>query len=64
MSGAVLTQALRPGPRDVPWAVMMRARAELGLVTHVTLQEWHVAAHRPWAVAGQDVFACANPQVL
>ncbi|MEJ2855525.1 MULTISPECIES: DUF2399 domain-containing protein [unclassified Saccharothrix] len=63
VSGALSTWAARP-PGDDPWSVMMRARADLGLVTHVTAQEWRAGANRPWVVAGQEVFACENPQVL
>lgn len=63
VSGTLLTWAVRP-PGDDPWSVMMRARADLGLVTHVTAQEWRAGGNRPWVVAGQEVFACENPQVL
>lgn len=63
VSGTVLTWAVRP-PGDHPWAVMMRTRADLGLVTHVTLQEWHASADRSWASPGDVVFVCENPQVL
>ena len=41
----------------------MRARADLGLPTHVTLRELRAAPH-PWAAAGQVVHACENPQVV
>lgn len=64
VSGTVLVWGLRP-PGDGPWATMMRARADLGLVTHVTLQEWRQAASRePWVEPGKRVWACENPQVL
>jgi len=44
---------------------MMRSRADLGLVTHVTMQEWRAAAaDEPWAASGALVYACENPQVL
>lgn len=64
VSGTVLLWALRP-PGAGPWARMMRARADLGLVTHVTLQEWRTAAAaEPWTTPGQVVSVCENPQVL
>ena len=64
VSGTVLLWGLRP-PGPGRWAAMMGARADQGLVTHVTLQEWRAAAAaEPWAAAGQVVFACENPQVL
>jgi len=64
VSGTVLLWGLRP-PGHGPWAAMMGARADQGLVTHVTLQEWRAAAAgEPWAAPGQVVFACENPQVL
>lgn len=38
VSGTVLAWSLRP-PGSDPWSVMMRARADLRLVTHLTVQE-------------------------
>ncbi|WP_440219890.1 TIGR02679 family protein [Dietzia sp. MNB45] len=64
LSGTVLVWSLRP-PGDDPWAVMMRARADIGLVTHLTLHELNgAAAALAWAVAGTTVSVCENPQVL
>lgn len=63
VSGTLLTWGLRP-PGDDPWSTMMRVRADLGLVTHITAQEWTTAAYRPWTTPGQTVFVCENPQVL
>lgn len=64
VSGTVLLWGLRP-PGPGPWAAMMRSRADLGLVTHVTMQEWRAAAaDEPWAASGALVYACENPQVL
>jgi uncharacterized protein (TIGR02679 family) len=64
LSGTVLVWSLRP-PGDDPWSVMMRARADLGLVTHLTLHELNgAAATLAWAVIGTTVSVCENPQVL
>jgi uncharacterized protein (TIGR02679 family) len=64
VSGTVIAWGLRP-PGDSPWAAMMRSRADLGLVTHITLQEWEASAqHEPWAAPSQVVRICENPQVL
>jgi len=64
LSGTVLVWSLRP-PGDDPWSVMMRARADLGLVTHLTLHELNgAAATLAWAAAGTTVSVCENPQVL
>ncbi|MEI4279093.1 TIGR02679 family protein [Klenkia terrae] len=62
VSGTVLVLGWRP-PGPSPWAVAMRARADLGLPTHVTLRELRAAPH-PWAAAGEVVHACENPQVV
>ncbi|MFK0246831.1 TIGR02679 family protein [Amycolatopsis azurea] len=63
VSGTVLAWSVRP-PGGHPWAAMMRARSDLGLVTHVTLQEWHAAADQLWADPRDEVFVCENPQIL
>ncbi|GAA3008180.1 TIGR02679 domain-containing protein [Actinokineospora diospyrosa] len=63
VSGTLLAWALRP-PGDSPWAVMMRARADLGLVTHITLQEWAVARDVNWVSSGDRVHVCENPQIV
>ena len=62
VSGTVLVLGWRP-PGASRWAGMMRERAELGLVTHLTLLELR-AAGGPWAAQGTAVHACENPQVL
>jgi uncharacterized protein (TIGR02679 family) len=61
VSGTVITWALRPPGAD-RWSAMMRERADLGLVTHLTVHELGRAAEltRP----GEIVHACENPQVL
>jgi len=64
VSGTLLVWGLRP-PGDGPWARMMRQRAEAGLASHVTMQEWKVSAGQErWGVPGQQAWACENPQVL
>jgi len=64
VSGTVLVWGLRPTGTG-PWAQMMRARADLGVVTHVTMQEWRTAAAGvAWTGRGQRVHVCENPQVL
>ncbi|GAA2019663.1 hypothetical protein GCM10009719_33350 [Nocardioides kribbensis] len=64
LSGTVLAWSLRP-PGDDPWSTMMRARADLGLVTHLTLHELRgPAAGVQWAADGALVSVCENPQVL
>lgn len=61
ISGTVLAWALRPPGTD-RWSAMMRERAELGLVTHLTVHELERApALTP---PGEVVHACENPQVL
>lgn len=61
ISGTVLGWALRPPGAD-RWSAMMRERAGLGLVTHLTVQELQRApALTP---PGEVVHACENPQVL
>jgi len=61
VSGTVITWALRPPGRD-RWSAMMRERADLGLVTHLTVHELQRAADltRP----GEIIYTCENPQVL
>lgn len=61
ISGTVITWALRPPGRD-RWSAMMRERADLGLVTHLTVHELQRAGDltRP----GEIIHACENPQVL
>lgn len=61
ISGTVITWALRPQGRD-RWSAMMRERAELGLITHLTVHELQHAGDltRP----GEIIHACENPQVL
>lgn len=61
ISGTVLVWALRP-PGSDRWSGMMRERAELGLITHLTAHEL-LRAGEP-AVPGEVVYACENPQVL
>ncbi|TCC32040.1 TIGR02679 family protein [Kribbella speibonae] len=64
VSGTVIVWGLRP-PGKGSWATMMRSRADLGLVTHITLQEWEVAAGlEPWAAPAELIRICENPQVL
>ncbi|WP_347059731.1 TIGR02679 family protein [Blastococcus sp. HT6-30] len=63
VSGTVLVWGLRP-PGPHRWAALMGERADLGLATHLTLQELRAMAGQPVAVAGQRVHACENPQVL
>ncbi|WP_280265616.1 TIGR02679 family protein [Nocardia wallacei] len=62
ISSTVLAWGLRP-PGSDPWSVMMRARADLGLVTHLTLAELSSTA-APLGAHGTTVAACENPQVL
>ncbi|WP_405136421.1 TIGR02679 family protein [Nocardia sp. NBC_01388] len=62
VSGTVLTWNLRPPDSD-PRSTMMRARADLGLVTHLTLAELNDTA-APLAQSGTTISACENPQVL
>jgi uncharacterized protein (TIGR02679 family) len=61
ISGTVIAWALRPPGRDA-WSAMMRDRANLGLITHLTVHELHRAGEltRP----GEIIHACENPQVL
>jgi uncharacterized protein (TIGR02679 family) len=61
ISGTVITYGLRP-PGTGRWPAMMRERADLGLITHLTVHELRRAGEltRP----GEVVHACENPQVL
>jgi uncharacterized protein (TIGR02679 family) len=61
ISGTVITWGLRPPGTD-RWSAMMRERADLGLVTHLTVLELQRAGEL--APAGEIVYACENPQVL
>jgi uncharacterized protein (TIGR02679 family) len=61
ISGTVITWGLRP-PGDDRWSAMMRERADLGLVTHLTVHELQRAGDL--TRAGEIVHACENPQVL
>ncbi|MEJ3750580.1 TIGR02679 family protein [Actinomycetes bacterium KLBMP 9797] len=63
VSGTVLTWRLRP-PGPDQWSRMMCERAELGLITHLTLHELDEAGSVEFALPGQTVFVCENPQVL
>lgn len=55
--------SLRPTGSD-GWSRMMRDRADLGLVTHLTLHELSVAKPISWSHPGQVVSICENPQVM
>ena len=61
ISGTVITYGLRPPGAD-RWSAMMRERAGLGLITHLTVHELRRAANltRP----GEIIHVCENPQVL
>jgi len=61
ISGSVITWALRPPGTD-RWSGMMRERAELGLVTHLTVHELQRSGEL--VRAGEVVHACENPKVL
>jgi uncharacterized protein (TIGR02679 family) len=63
LSGTVLSWQVRPPGRD-GWSSMMRDRADLGLVTHLTLHELTVAGSVLWLPPGQLVSVCENPQVM
>ena len=63
VSGTVLAWQLRPPSAD-RWSRMMRDRADLGLITHLTLHELDRAGPIELAVPGQTVSVCENPQVL
>jgi uncharacterized protein (TIGR02679 family) len=61
ISGTVLVWALRP-PGPDRWSTMMRERADLGLITHLTVHELQHA--QALTLPGEVVHACENPQVL
>jgi uncharacterized protein (TIGR02679 family) len=61
VSGTVITWGVRP-PGNDRWSGMMRERADLGLITHLTVHELQRAASL--VRAGEVVHACENPQVL
>ena len=61
ISGTVITWGLRP-PGPDRWSAMMRERADLGLVTHLTVHELQRAGDL--TPAGEIIHACENPQVL
>ncbi|MCI4078770.1 TIGR02679 family protein [Streptomyces sp. MMS21 TC-5] len=64
VSGTVLTLGLRPAGGD-PWPVMLRARADLNLPTHLTWAELRSpVAATALAQPGEPVHACENPQLL
>jgi uncharacterized protein (TIGR02679 family) len=63
LSGTVMAWQLRP-PGGDPWSRMLRERAGLGLVTHLTLHELAVAAPASWSGPEQVVSVCENPQVM
>ena len=64
VSGTVLVWGLRP-PGPSRWAGMMRDRADLRVVTHLTLHELrNAAAGAALATTDQPVHACENPQIL
>jgi uncharacterized protein (TIGR02679 family) len=61
ISGTVITWGLRPPGRD-RWSAMMRERADLGLITHLTVHELRGTAQL--TISEQIIHACENPQVL
>jgi uncharacterized protein (TIGR02679 family) len=63
VSGTVLAWQLRPPGTD-RWSRMMCERAELGLVSHLTLHELDRAGPILFVASGQTVSVCENPQVL
>jgi len=62
VSSTVITWGLRP-PGNDRWSTMMRERADLGLVTHLTMREMNITPQR-LAAPATVVSACENPQVL
>jgi len=63
LSGTVMVWKLDP-PGTHPWAMMMRTRSDLSLVTHLTLQELRTVPDVALTVPGTTVYFCENPQVL
>jgi len=63
VSGTAMTWGFRP-PGDDRWSTMIRERTELGLVTHLTVQELRVAVGPMLTGPDVTVFACENPQIL
>jgi uncharacterized protein (TIGR02679 family) len=64
VSGTALVWNLRP-PANDPWSAMLRARADLGLVTHLTVHELrHIPSDVRLTAPGTLVSVCENPQVL
>jgi len=63
LSGTVLSWQLRPPGTD-RWSTMMRERADLGLVTHLTMHELDHAGPVMFAERSQQISVCENPQVL
>jgi uncharacterized protein (TIGR02679 family) len=63
LSGTIMVWRLAP-PGPHPWAQMMRARSDLSLVTHLTLQELRTVPDAPLTMPGTTVHFCENPQVL
>jgi uncharacterized protein (TIGR02679 family) len=61
ISGTVLVWALRP-PGSDRWSAMMRERADLDLITHLTAFELRRAGEL--TARNEVVHACENPQVL
>ena len=61
ISGTVITWGLRP-PGGDRWSRMMRERADLGLITHLSAHELHRASEL--TSPGEIVHVCENPQVL
>jgi len=63
LSATVLVWNLRPPGADA-WSAMMRSRADLALVTALTLAELDTAGDVTMAAAGTVVSVCENPQVM
>ena len=62
VSGTAMVWNLVP-PGASPWATMLRTRADLGLVTHLTQRDLLVSSG-PLVAPGTVVWACENPQIL
>lgn len=61
LSTTALTAGLRPGGDHVP-AMVLRARTDAGLETHLTARDLDVLAWR--GLDGVPVFVCENPRVV